>query len=79
MKNEINQLLAERAKRPRESHMKVSTKVLDTVLKGVAKQVDEINRLQGLVRERDKQVDALREQVEKATKKEMCDVGVDVG
>lgn len=56
MKNAVTHLKAARARRPREQHIKVETRKLDEVLKGIDELYDENIRLQNVVRERDKAI-----------------------
>lgn len=67
MKNSVTHVKAQRARRPREQHLKIETRHIDVILKGIDLQYTETIRLENLLRDREKEIDHLKTLVPKSS------------
>lgn len=63
MKNIVTHIKAERAKRPKEQHLKLDTRHVDDLLEGIEAQQQEIINLENKARDREKVIAALEEKL----------------
>jgi hypothetical protein len=58
VKNSVTHLKAQRARRPREQHIKIDVRHIDTVLKGIDLQYEQVIRLENLLRDKEREIES---------------------